>query len=124
MAISEQLQNRIANLTGSMDPGFSVSPPPMSPEQQAMAKRMGEQFGVTPENMQPMTPEQKEYMGRMSVSPTDMMMRPGMQMPPQDMMQRGAVSDQEVGMYLDSATADMSEEDRQRLEMLLLNKAL
>jgi hypothetical protein len=119
MAISEQLQNRIANLTGSMDPGFSVSPPPMSPEQQAMAKRMGEQFGVTPENMQPMTPEQKEYMGRMSVSPTDMMMRPSMQVPPQDAMQRGAVSDQEVGMYLDSATEDMSEEDRQRLEMML-----
>ena len=54
-----------------------------------------------------------------SMANRDMMMRPGMEMPPQDMMQRGAVSDQEVGMYLDSATEDMSEEDRQRLEMML-----
>ena len=73
MAISEQLQNRIANLTGSMDPGFSVSPPPMSPEQQAMAKRMSEQFMATPP---PMLPEQEAMAKRMgeqfSVSPEDL----------------------------------------------------
>ena len=34
----------------------------------------------------------------------DMMMRPGEQMPPQDMMQRGPTSDQEIEMYLDEAS--------------------
>lgn len=34
---------------GSMDSGFLVSPPPSTPEQQAMAKRMSEQFYVEPE---------------------------------------------------------------------------
>ena len=72
----------------SMDSGFDISLPPMTPEQQAMAKRMGKQFSVTPENMQPMTPEQKEYMQRMSVSPTAM-------------MQRGQVSEQELDMMVD-----------------------
>jgi hypothetical protein len=32
-----------------MDSGFNVSPPPMTPEQQAMAKRMSKQFSVEPE---------------------------------------------------------------------------
>ena len=91
---------------GSMDSGFDVSPPPMTPEQQAMAKRMGKQFSVTPENMQPMTPEQKEYMQRMSVSPTDM-------------MQRGQVSEQELDMMVDDVAKDMNEEEKQILEAML-----
>ena len=91
---------------GSMDSGFDVSPPPMTPEQQAMAKRMGKQFSVTPENMQPMTPEQKEYMQRMSVSPTAM-------------MQRGQVSEQELDMMVDDVAKDMNEEEKQILEAML-----
>ena len=91
---------------GSMDSGFDVSPPPMTPEQQAMAKRMGKQFSVTPKNMQPMTPEQKEYMQRMSVSPTDM-------------MQRGQVSEQELDMMVDDVAKDMNEEEKQILEAML-----
>jgi len=90
----------------SMDSGFNVSPPPMTPEQQAMAKRMGKQFSVTPKNMQPMTPEQKEYMQRMSVSPTDM-------------MQRGQVSEQELDMMVDDVAKDMNEEEKQILEAML-----
>ena len=46
--ISKKLQKRINSLTGG-DPGFLVSPPPMTPEEQAMAKRMSEQFYVEPE---------------------------------------------------------------------------
>tara|TARA_X000001382_G_scaffold60415_1_gene41550 strand:- start:320 stop:2191 length:1872 start_codon:yes stop_codon:yes gene_type:complete len=90
----------------SMDSGFDISLPPMTPEQQAMAKRMGKQFSVTPENMQPMTPEQKEYMQRMSVSPTDM-------------MQRGQVSEQELDMMVDDVAKDMNEEEKQILEAML-----
>ena len=46
--ISKRLQKRIDNLTGG-DKGFLVSPPPSTPEQQAMAKRMSKQFSVEPE---------------------------------------------------------------------------
>ena len=53
----------------------------------------------------------------------DMMMRPGEQMPPQDMMQRGPVSEQEVDMYLDDAAKDMTEEEKQILEDLLARGA-
>ena len=49
----------------------------------------------------------------------DMMMRPGEQMPPQDMMQRGPVSEEEVDMLLDDAAKDMTEEEKQILEDLL-----
>ncbi len=49
----------------------------------------------------------------------DMMMRPGEQMPPQDMMQRGPVSEEEVDMFLDDAAKDMTEEEKQILEDLL-----
>ena len=64
MAMSEQLQNRIANLTGNMDPGFNVSPPPLSPEQQAMAKRMSMQFN---QDIPPLSPEQQAMAKRMSM---------------------------------------------------------
>jgi len=53
----------------------------------------------------------------------DMMMRPGGQMPPQDMMQRGQVSEQEIDMYLDDAAKDMTEEEKQILEDLLARGA-
>ena len=49
----------------------------------------------------------------------DMMMRPGEQEPPQDMMQRGPVSEEEVDMLLDDAAKDMTEEEKQILEDLL-----
>ncbi len=49
----------------------------------------------------------------------DMMMRPGEQEPPQDMMQRGQVSEEEVDMLLDDAAKDMTEEEKQILEDLL-----
>jgi len=41
------------------------------------------------------------------------------EMPPQDMMQRGAVSEEEVDMLLDDAAKDMTEEEKQILEDLL-----
>ena len=49
----------------------------------------------------------------------DMMMRPGEQMPPQDMMQRGPVSEQEIDMMVDDVSKDMTEEEKQILEDLL-----
>ena len=49
----------------------------------------------------------------------DMMMRPGMQMPPQDMMQRGAVSEQEIDMMVDDVSKDMNDEEKQILESML-----
>lgn len=49
----------------------------------------------------------------------DMMMRPGMQMPPQDMMQRGAVSEQEIDMMVDEVSQDMNDEEKQILESIL-----
>ena len=49
----------------------------------------------------------------------DMMMRPGEQMPPQDMMQRGPVSEEEIDMMVDDAAKDMTEEEKQILEDLL-----
>jgi|MDSW01.2.fsa_nt_gb hypothetical protein len=48
--ISKKLLKRIDSLTGGrVNTGFEVSPPPMTPEEQAMAKRMSEQFYVEPE---------------------------------------------------------------------------
>ena len=41
------------------------------------------------------------------------------EMPPQDMMQRGPVSEEEVDMLLDDAAKDMTEEEKQILEDLL-----
>jgi hypothetical protein len=41
------------------------------------------------------------------------------EMPPQDMMQRGPVSEEEVDMFLDDAAKDMTEEEKQILEDLL-----
>jgi hypothetical protein len=49
----------------------------------------------------------------------DMMMRPGMQMPPQDMMQRGPVSEQEIDMMVDDVSKDMNDEEKQILESML-----
>ena len=49
----------------------------------------------------------------------DMMMRPGDQMPPQDMMQRGAVSEQEIDMMVDEVSKDMTDEEKQILEAML-----
>ena len=49
----------------------------------------------------------------------DMMMRPGEQMPPQDMMQRGPVSEQEIDMMVDDVSKDMNDEEKQILESML-----
>jgi len=49
----------------------------------------------------------------------DMMMRPGDQMPPQDMMQRGPVSEQEIDMMVDDVAKDMTDEEKQILEAML-----
>jgi hypothetical protein len=47
-ATPDEIRSYMSQLTGG-DPGFEVSPPPMTPEQQRMAKRMSEQFYVEPE---------------------------------------------------------------------------
>ena len=49
----------------------------------------------------------------------DMMMRPGEQMPPQDMMQRGPVSEKEIDMMVDDVSKDMNDEEKQILESML-----
>jgi len=49
----------------------------------------------------------------------NMMMRPGDQMPPQDMMQRGPVSEQEIDMMVDEVSKDMTDEEKQILEAML-----
>ena len=54
-----------------------------------------------------------------NASAKDMMMRPGMQMPPQDMMQRGPVSETELDMMVDDVAKDMNEEEKQILEAML-----
>jgi hypothetical protein len=94
--ISKQLQKRIDSLTGgSMDPGFYVSPPPMTPEQQAMAKRMSEQFYVEPEG-----------------GFTSMNMDPGFYVSPESMMTPRTTPSI-------PNTEDMSPEDKETLESLL-----
>ena len=49
----------------------------------------------------------------------DMMMRPGEQIPPQDMMQRGPVSEQEMDMMVDEVSKDMTDEEKEILEAML-----
>tara|TARA_Y100001973_G_scaffold97444_1_gene153507 strand:- start:2433 stop:4184 length:1752 start_codon:yes stop_codon:yes gene_type:complete len=74
MAISEDLQRRINSLTqGNIDPGFFAKLPELTPEQSAAMQRSAEMMQVTPENMQPLTPEQKAYQNRFLVMPQGQM---------------------------------------------------
>ena len=74
MSALEESLKRVYKLTGG-DPGFLVSPPPSTPEQQAMAKRMSEQFYVEPEGGFTNMLEDPGF----SVSPESMMLPETMQ---------------------------------------------
>ena len=107
MAMSEQLQNRIANLTGGTTPG-------------AISNREMEIYNQATGGMNPMDMigQPKGAISNQDREIADMMMRPGEQMPPQDMMMSpGATSNQE--MQLMQEMQGMSEEDKARLQHLL-----
>ena len=126
MAISEQLQNRIANLTGGAGVaagGAGVMRPMdmIGQPKGAISNREMEIYNQATGGMGPVGMIGQASRGAISNQDreiADMMMRPGEQMPPQDMMMSpGATSNQE--MQLMQEMQGMSEEDKARLQHLL-----